>query len=87
MSWSDAASIASIIIAVFAMWQAYESTKRAEIINKETQDALKEIHSCTETIKALVSEQQTKQIDVISKNQENLTTLMIKMIDKGENKQ
>lgn len=87
MSWSDGASIASIIIAIFAMWQAYESSKRAEILNKETQDALKEIHSCVETIKTLVGDQQNKQIDIISKNQENMTNLMWKMIDKGEYKQ
>lgn len=87
MSWSDGASIASIIIAIFAMWQAYESSKRAEILNKETRDALNEIHSCVETIKTLVGDQQNKQIDIISKNQENMTNLMWKMIDKGEYKQ
>lgn len=72
MTWSDGASIASIIIAVFAMWQTYESSKRAEMINEQTLKALTEIKICTATIQNStnliqnsINSQQSKQIDVI----------------------
>lgn len=72
MTLSDAASLVSIIVAVFALWQAHVSSVRAETLNKQTQEALTEIKACVSTIKTLVSKQQSKQIEIISSTNNRL---------------
>ena len=47
MPWSDIVSGFSILLSIFAIWQANESAKRAELINQQTQQALTEIQACT----------------------------------------
>lgn len=85
MSFSDVAAIVSIIIAVFAMWQAHVSSVRAETLNKQTQDALTEIKTCVSTIQTLIGKQQSKQIDIISSTSNRLIDTIQAYTNSGGN--
>lgn len=66
------ASLVSIFLGWFAVKQANESARRAEELNKQTQDTLLSISVCTAKIETLVKEQQSRQLDIIATANKNL---------------
>lgn len=70
-------SFVSIVFSVFAIYQSNESNKRAENLNKQTQDALKEISVCAGKIESIVVIQQGKQMDIIADTTQKLTNYIV----------
>ena len=85
MSWSDITSIVSIVISVFALYQAHNEALRAEAINKQTMDNLSEIKSCLARIDVIIDKQQTRQLGIISDTTSGLLDTISKVMTQGDN--
>lgn len=69
-------SILSLFLGGFAVYQANASARRAEELNAQTQEALKQISSSVKTIENIVNIQQAQQMSVIAKTQERLVDVV-----------
>lgn len=78
-------SILSLFIGWFAVYQANASAKRAEELNAQTQEALKQISSSVKTIENIVNIQQAQQMSVIAKTQERLVDVVTNTTNANQN--
>ena len=78
---SLAASCVSIFLGWFAVKQANESARRAEELNKQTQDTLLSISVCTGKIETIAKEQQSKQLDIIATSNKSLVAFVTQKPD------
>ncbi|MBQ3642272.1 hypothetical protein II906_10180 [bacterium] len=82
---SFVASCVSIFLGWFAVKQANESARRAEELNKQTQDTLLSISVCTAKIETIVKEQQSRQLDIIATANKKLVEFITQNTDYSTN--